>query len=483
MAPFSIRLAGQTSVLLTLAFLANGAFAQTAEAPPPSSPPQPAAAPSRDDDVAALREEVRALRAEVEAQKTKKPEPDVTTPAPSRPLGYETVWPWILPPEGISTYSYVQAQYETHQDSQAQLSASGTSLEKDRFSIRRARAALIGEWQYAAMILELDANTNNGPQVDLRKAEASLQYRPDRSAPPLVMATMGLFDAPFGYELDESPRQRFFMERTTVSQALFPGEPDLGFRLAGAAGFFRWTLAAQNGVPLGSASSFVEQDPTGTQDVFFRFGADTHPLPDLQVAGDVSAMRGHGFHAGATPTGSSLQWHDTNEDGAVQASELAGVAAQAGAPSQDFDRWAVGADLRMHYRSFLGVTKIYGEFVIAQNLDRGLYVADPIATGLDTRELGFYAAAVQEITQWGSVGLRYDFYDPNSNAFDKRGGSLIPFSEAITTISPMAALVLPDRARLVIQYDAIHNAYARNALGVPTNLQDNVLTLRFQVQL
>jgi hypothetical protein len=47
----------------------------------------------------------------------------------------------------------------------------------------------------------------------------------------------------------------------------------------------------------------------------------------------------------------------------------------------------------------------------------------------------------------------------------------------------MAALVLPDRARLVIQYDAIHNAYARNALGVPTNLQDNVLTLRFQVQL
>lgn len=472
-----------TTAALTLAVFASNAAAQTVEAPPPVPPSQPATSSSRDDDVAALREEVRALRAEVEAQKTKKPAEDVTTPAATRPLGYETVWPWILPPEGISSYAYIQAQYESHQDSQAQLNASGTSLEKDRFSIRRARAALIGEWEYAAMVLELDANTTNGPQVDLRKAEASLQYRPDRKLPPLAMATMGLFDAPFGYELDESPRQRFFMERTTVSQALFPGEPDLGFRLAGAAGFFRWTLAAQNGVPLGSASSFVEQNPTGTQDVFFRFGADTHPLPDLQVAGDVSAMRGHGFHAGSTPSGSSLQWHDTNEDGAVQASELAGVAAQSAEPSQDFDRWAIGADLRMHYRSLLGVTKIYGEFVIAQNLDRGLYVADPIATGLDTRELGFYVAATQEITPWGSVGLRYDFYDPNSNAFDKRGGSLIPFSEAITTISPMAALVLPDRARLIIQYDAIHNAFARNALGVPTNLQDNVLTLRLQVQL
>jgi hypothetical protein len=471
-----------TPAVLTLALFASNAAAQTAEAPPPAPPSQPATSSSRDDDVAALREEVRALRTEVEAQKAAKPDAAPAPPLP-RPLGYETVWPWILPPEGISSYAYIQSQFETHQDSQAQLSASGTSLEKDRFSIRRARAALIGEWEYAAMVLELDANTTNGPQVDLRKAEASLQYRPDRKLPPLAMATMGLFDAPFGYELDESPRQRFFMERTTVSQALFPGEPDLGFRLAGAAGFFRWTLAAQNGVPLGSASPFVEQNPTGTQDVFFRFGADTHPLPDLQIAGDVSAMRGHGFHAGATPSGSSLQWHDTNEDGAVQQSELAGVSAQAGEPSQDFDRWAIGADLRMHYRSFLGVTKIYGEFVIAQNLDRGLYVADPIATGLDTRELGFYAAAVQEITQWGSVGLRYDFYDPNSNAFDKRGGSLIPFSEAITTISPMAALVLPDRARLVIQYDAIHNAFARNALGVPTNLQDNVLTLRLQVQL
>jgi hypothetical protein len=475
--------------LPTLALCVNKAAADDA----PVAPVAPTAAPSAAalqsatsssrDDVAALREEVRALRVEVEAQKTKKPDEAVLMPPPEKPLGYETVWPWILPPEGISTYAYVQSQYETHQDSQSQLSASGTSLEKDRFSIRRARAALIGEWEFAAMVLELDANTTNGPQVDLRKAEASLQYRPDRKAPPIVMATIGLFDTPFGYELDESPRQRFFMERTTASQALFPGEPDLGFRLAGAASFFRWTLAAQNGVPLGQASPYVEQDPTGTEDVYFRFGADTHPLSDLQVAGDVSAMRGVGFHPGSTPTGPSLEWQDIDQSGTVPLSSLVGVEAQSGTPSQNFTRWAVGADLRMSYRWWLGVTKIYGEFVVAQNLDRGLYVADPVASGIDTRELGFYGALVQEVTKWGAVGLRYDFYDPNSNAFDKRGGNLIPFSEAITTISPMAALVLPDRARLVIQYDAIHNAYARSALGVPANLQDNVLTLRFQVQL
>ncbi len=142
----------------------------------------------------------------------------------------------------------------------------------------------------------------------------------------------------------------------------------------------------------------------------------------------------------------------------------------------------------MNFRSALGVTKVYAEFVLAQNLDRGLYVADPIATGVDQRELGFYAGAIQEVTRYGVIGLRYDYYDPNSNAFDKRAGSLIPFSEAVKTISPLVGLVLPDgerdeRARLVLQYDVISNAFARSQLGVPTSLKDNVWTLRLQVKL
>jgi hypothetical protein len=133
------------------------------------------------------------------------------------------MWPWVLPPEGLSVSGYVQTQYETHQDSQDQLNANGGSLNKDRFSIRRSRVSLTGEWEYAAVALQLDANTTNGPQVDLRKAEASLQYRPDRSRPPLLMATLGLFDTPFGFETDEASHTRFFMEPTTASNAFFPG--------------------------------------------------------------------------------------------------------------------------------------------------------------------------------------------------------------------------------------------------------------------
>jgi hypothetical protein len=91
--------------------------------------------------------------------------------------------------------------------------------------------------------------------------------------------------------------------------------------------------------------------------------------------------------------------------------------------------------------------------------------------------------ATQEVTRYGLVGLRYDLYDPNSNVFDKRAGQLIPYSEAIKTISPLVGLTLPDRARLVFQYDFNTNAFARSNVGVPTNLKDNGWTIRLQVQL
>jgi hypothetical protein len=304
----------------------------------------------------------------------------------------------------------------------------------------------------------------------------------------MLMGTLGLFDTPLGYELVESPRTRWFMERSQASRAFYPGEPDLGVRLAGALGVFRWTIAALNGQPLGEPSPFVLQDPINAKDVVFRFGFDDLPIRDLHVAGGLSALRGRGFSAGNLPSGAGLQWRDFNDSGTVSVQTLVGLPAENGTASQSYDRWAVGADLRAHFRWYPGVLKLYGEFLVAQNLDRNLYVANPIATGVDQRELGFYAAALQDVTPYGVVGLRFDLYDPNSNAFDKRGGTLQPFSEAIKTISPLVGLRLPDkdigeRARLVFQYDIISNAFARDTLGVPTTLKDNVWTIRLQGEL
>jgi hypothetical protein len=341
------------------------------------------------------------------------------------------------------------------------------------------------EWEFVAMALELDMNTTNGPQVDLRKAELSFQYRPDRTRPPIIMATMGQFDTPFGYELVESPRTRWFMERSTLSRAFWPGEPDLGFRLAGALSFFRWTIAGLNGEPLGEKSPYTLQDPNAAKDIVFRFGFDATPRDDLQMAGGLSALRGRGFHPGIDSTTGTLFWTDQNMDQVLQAGsgEIQGVVPKAATPSQSFDRWAVDVDLRASFRWCLGVLKVYGEFTVGENMDRGLFVADPALTNINQRELGYYVGVTQEILKYGIVGFRYDYYDPNSDAFDTRVGKLIPLSEAFSTYSPLVGLVLPDRARFLLQYDINRNNLARNTLGVPTNLQSNVWTARLQVQL
>lgn len=261
--------------LLFWAALGPGiAMAQEAQ-PPPAPPPSPS---QHDADVEELREEVRQLREEVEAQRADKIRP----PAPSsieKPLGYEAFWPWVTPPDGLSVSGYVQSQYQYNDSSQDQLTQSGQPLDQDRFSIRRARVQLAGEWQYAAMALELDANTNNGPQVDLRKAEASLQYRPMHLRPPMIMATVGLFDVPFGYELVESPRTRWFTERSVASQAWFPTEPDLGLRLAGALEWFRWTIAVTDGYPMGGAFGLQESQLVEGRrlSLWFRHDAAARP--------------------------------------------------------------------------------------------------------------------------------------------------------------------------------------------------------------
>jgi hypothetical protein len=144
----------------------------------------------------------------------------------------------------------------------------------------------------------------------------------------------------------------------------------------------------------------------------------------------------------------------------------------------------VGLDLQAHYRSRLGVTKVYGELAIAENMDRGLFVADPVlAGGLDFRELGGYVGVVQELGPYAVVGFRYDTYDPNSDAFDKRGGKYLPFNQTVTTYAPLAGFILPDRAKLLFEYDVYRNHFGRDASGVPTNLKANFWTVRLQVQL
>jgi hypothetical protein len=469
----------------------SSAVPRTPLAPPPAVP-SASAAPDAVPPPPGSEREITELRARVEALETKaanehahpdvRSDPPTSTPPTTSFEGspWSRVWT-----RGLVVSGYIQAQYQQSQTSQDQLDPNGTPLNQNRFLVRRARLRLDRGWDWAFATVEVDGNNVNGLAFGLRRAEASVLMRADDpAAPPLAVLTTGLTSIPFGYELYEPNRTRLFLERTTSSRAFFPGDADFGATIGGAIGFLRYSLGAFDGTPVpDSEPTAIGFDPTAQKDLMARFGAETQPTRDVGVAGGVSFVGGKGFHAGTPATKATLQWQDTNQNGVVDPGEVIGVPGQAATPSRTFNHWALGVDLEVRLSTPVGRALAYGEAYVGQNFDRGLYVADPIATGTNLREIGWYVAYVQEVTRYGFVGLRVDAYNPNGDATTQLGGVLLPVNQTITTWSPLVGLVLPDRARLLFEYDHVLNHEGLNSLGVPTGLPEDQWAVRLQVEM
>jgi hypothetical protein len=393
----------------------------------------------------------------------------------------------------FSLMAFLQADVHGSQASEDQVQQGGTLLNEDRFVLKTARVRVDASWKYVGGQLELESNTVHGPVIRPYHVFGTLKIPSPNSkqdAPALASASVGLFDTPFGFEGPESPRFRYFMDRSLSSRAFFPGVPDLGLWVFGELGAFRWSFAAMNGEPLDTRYQALA--PVSAKQLVVRVGFDAHPRPDLDISGAVSTLRGRGFHPGTDASKNQITWNDVNEDGSIQPAELVGQAAASPIASQLFDRWAVGADVQVNFRSKLGTTRVTGEITMADNMDRGLYIADPIFLGQDTRELGAHVDFTQEITKWAVVGFRFDYYDPNLDAFDKRSGQLIPTNQTIQTYSPLVGFTFPGvmtngraygKARVLFQYDITRDHLGRAANGVPTDLANDAWTVRLQVEL
>lgn len=449
----------------------------------PLAPPPPTR-----EELAALRAELAALGsrlAESEAARAAQVERDASARAEAERVQAERDERSLrarVAKLGVTLSGYVQVQYGQSQLSEDQLLQGGAPLNQDRFSVRRGRLRLKGRWKYARADFELDASTSRGPTASVRRASVGALLPGDApDAPPLLLLTVGLTEIPLGLELQQGQDEILFLERSQGSLAFFPGPVDTGARLDAAYGPFRAQLAIMNGSPLDDrAGGPAGLDPTRKPDFVGRLGFESAPRDVLRIAGGASFLRGTGFHPGSDATKAVLQWEDGNGDGAINSGELVAVAGRGALPSETFERWAVGADLDFDFESALGWTRLYGELLLASNLDRALYVADPLATGDDVRELNWYAALVQDLTEWGFIGLRYEVYDPNSDLIDSRRGQTVPNDASLTTISPIAGARWPSYGRLTFEYDFIKDKLARDRRGVPTDVANNQWTLRVQ---
>jgi hypothetical protein len=381
---------------------------------------------------------------------------------------------------GVSLYGYVQTDYQIRQSSEDQLDSSGQSLNQDRFLIRRARLGATMDRHYGEGRIEVDGNTVNGAAFRLTDAQASVKLPGSGdNAPPVVMATMGLFRIPFGREVPQDDRYRLFMERSTVARALFPGEADLGARLSGGWHFIRYALAVMNGQPLGS-SVFAGLDPNHQKDILGRVGVE-QSLDKVDFVGGISGLRGTGFHAGTQASKPTVQWNDTNENNQLDTGELKGVAGVTASPSSNFTRLAFGVDASLSVRfSSLIKTSLAAEFYLANDLDRAILPADPKGVaGRDYREFGYYVSLVQEYGRW-RLGVRYDYYNP-----DQDSNKLLDVNPVLTNASYSTLAVVAACAakwgRLLVEYERNRNHLGIDLEGLPTNLGDNAVLVRGEV--
>jgi hypothetical protein len=159
------------------------------------------------------------------------------------------------------------------------------------------------------------------------------------------------------------------------------------------------------------------------------------------------------------------------------------VTGGAATPSQNFERWALGLDAGLTLETPLGTTALGVEAFVASNYDRGLIDADPIESGFDLRHTAGYASVVQGILEYGLLGFRAGFYDPNSDVLEQTRGELVPRDQTIWTFSPLLGVNAGEHARVLVQYDVVRDHLGRDERGVPADVDNDQLTVRVQVEL
>jgi hypothetical protein len=421
-----------------------------------------------------------------------------TTPAPTEPTRRDE--PTFVSQDGggarkvkplfeVGSYhfqasGYVQGQYQNVQGSENQLSSDGLRLQNSTgFFVPRARIVVEGANEWSGAVLEYDIANVNGQFMGVQRAEATLHWRNPKSAVPYLATTFGVFRTPFGSEAALSARLRYYADNATVTQAFFPGQSDLGFRAEGGVAWFRYALAFVNGHPI-NEPRWGGRAPTKQGDALGRLGIDAD-LGAVRIVAGASALKGRGFSPGSPATKDTVTVRDVGENGIIAANSLTLLPGHAAVPSRTFERWGAGVDAQINgnVSSYWNFT-VRGEFMFGQNLDRGFFIADPIALGYDNRAYGGVASFDNLIYQVGLLGFRYDMYNPNPDGTASVGTRVVKSSRQIATATFLAGLQLPGtNTRLFAEYDRVKDHLGLSTDGRPADIKNNRFLLRLQVSL
>ena len=402
---------------------------------------------------------------------------------------------------------YIQNQFQWA-DSSGIASASGgnfaTGVDK-RFSVRRGRLKVTYDKYFSKVVFQTDMTERGLRVVEAYASVTEQKYY-------WATLTAGIFNRPFGYEIEYTSNMREAPERGRMSGLLFPNERDLGAKLTlqgpkfGIWNWLKLDVAMVTGVGSEDANSSIS-DFDKKKDLITHLSVNrSNRKEDIKYGFGVSYYNG-----GVVFNVDSLKKvasYILKEDSAgIRTFHVDSVAPDSYAP-----RTCYGIDGQLQKDFKWGIFTLKAEYIqgthASQSSTTKAYQAKPTVTNpVYIRKFnGAYFELAQNLNRAtsekkflntlysfipGQIVLKYDWYDPNTEvAGDEIGKNVIAGSTGrkatnatdlrYDTFGFGVAYFLSNNAKILAYYDTVKNETSKNLSGYTKDLKDNVFTLRLQ---
>ncbi len=380
----------------------------------------------------------------------------------------------------IKLSGYIQTQFQTA-ESAGQASFAGGNFGpnvKQRFAVRRGRMKVAYDNDLTQYVLQIDV-TQWG--VGIKDAYAQFTEPWLRT----LTLTGGIFNRPFGFEIEYSSGNRESPERSRIYQTLFPGERDLGVKLTVApqlssldflrldAGFFNGTGPTAN--DFDTRKDFIGrlsgQFPLRQLDLQIDLGASAY-------VGGVRQSTKYVYNTGLLPSGAKGFLVDSS-------STNLGASAR---------RSYLGIDAQLYFDiPLLGGMTLRGEYLTGSQPGTATSSSSPTSQPTADAYIrgfhGWYVYYVQNVGLDHQFVVKYDVYDPNTRASGTNiGASGANFTAADVRFATLGfgwlyhwdANVKLSAYYEVVRNEIVHPLAAGTLSPFVRDLKDNVLTLRIQ---
>jgi len=421
----------------------------------------------------------------------------------------------------IKVSGYIQGQFQSAQNDNVKSFAGGNfpTLTHNRFMVRRGRIKFNYDNTSTNYVLQFDVTENGFATKD-----AYVTVR----EPWLKTAELwaGVFNRPFGFEIEYSSSSRETPERTRMFQTLFPGERDLGMKLEirpqiDVLNLFNLKVGLFNG-------NGIAAETDNNKDIIGRFGISL-PFTDENLAIDAGVSAYMGKVQLDVPSSSSSSSLAKDSSWIKTASGLDSVKSYSytlksisttttpkiyklDAPNstptaqdasvQTADRQYIGGDFQLYYDvPVLGGFSLRGEYISGKQpgskSDNKFYARG--AGDIYLRNFaGYYINYVQNIGNDNQFILKYDVFDPNTdvtgNDIGKVGGNTkLGWADIKYTTLGLGWIYHWDaNVKFVLYYDMVTNEKINSAATSSTlvngssdlmyknDIHDDVVTFRVQ---